>query len=418
MREDRGMEQGTSQRWAARTELGAEPNALSQAVDAVRGSGKPLLDLTVSNPTRCGFDYDVSGVLNALASPDCLQYDADPLGMRAAREAIAEGYYGVRGISADPTRLLLTSSTSEAYGYLLRLLCDPGDEVLVAQPSYPLFDLLARFHDVRLVPYPLLLHDDWRIDLHALRGAIGPRTRALVLVHPNNPTGHAVPDEERAAIEALAAEFGLALLVDEVFLDFPVEAKVPLRSFGAGPAPVLTFVLSGLSKVAALPQMKLAWTLLRGPEAVCREAMRRLEVIADTFLSPGAPVQHAVGAWLKGSAAMQRQIGARTRANLAVLDGVLAETPGVGDLCRRSAVQAGWSVLLRVPATVEDEALALWLVEAAGVLVHPGSFYGLPQRGWLVLSLLVLPDVFRAGVHRVVTGIAQSLTGAPDSTPL
>lgn len=391
------------QRWASRTEFGDEPNALSVATASARTQGRTLLDLTVSNPTRCGFSYDISAVLGALASPGALRYEADPLGMLAVRRAIAAAYYEPRGVAVDPECTLLTGSTSEAYSYLLRLLCDAGDEILVPQPSYPLFDLLARLHDVRLVSYPLLRHDGWRIDLRALRAAIGPRTRALVLVHPNNPTGHAVDAAERAQVEALAAEFGLALLVDEVFLDFPLEAVEPLASFTTGVAPVLTFVMSGLSKVAALPQMKLAWTVVRGPEKIVAEAMHRLEFIADTFLSPNAPVQHAVGAWLRDAPAMQRQIASRTRANLRTLDRLLLAQ----SLCSRPPVQAGWCVLLRLPATETDEAFALRLLQTEGVIVHPGSLYGLPGRGWIVVSLLVDTATFERGIERCLQSVGS-----------
>ncbi len=394
---------GNGPHWAARTDFDEEPHALAQAIAAARASGQSLVDLTVTNPTHCGFMYDHDAILQALAAPAGLRYDADPLGMAVARESVTSRYYAARGLTVDADRLLLTSSTSEGYGYLLRLLCDVNDEILVPQPSYPLFDLLARFHDVRLVPYPLLLHDGWRMDLHALRRAISPRTRAIVLVHPNNPTGHTVVDAEREIVERLAQEFGLALIVDEVFLDFAVEGKDPVRSFTSGPSPVLTFVLSGLSKVLALPQMKLAWTAVVGPAGPCAQAMRRLELIADTFLSPNAPVQHAVGSWLALAPPLHADILSRVRANLAVLDRALR----LDDRCSRLPVHAGWSVLVRVPGTVHDEETALELLQSEGVMVHPGSFYGLPARGWLVLSLIVPTSVFEEGVRRVIRNVAR-----------
>ena len=359
------------QRWAARTEFGDGVHPLAEAVAQARAAGVPLIDLTVSNPTRCGFRYDAEAIFAGL--------DA----------------------AVSPDRLLLTGSTSEAYGYLLRLLCDADDEILVPQPSYPLFDLLAWLNDVRLQPYPLLRHDGWRIDLDALRRTVSPRTRAIVLVHPNNPTGHTVDAEERRQVAALAAEFGLAMIVDEVFLDFAVEGHAP-RSFAAGDTPVLTFVLSGLSKVLALPQMKLAWIVVCGPAGACDEAMRRLEFIADTFLSPNAPVQHAVGHWMALAAPMQAQILERVRANLRSLDGVLAKQA----LCSRLPVQAGWCVVLRVPATVADEELALLLLQQKRIVVHPGSFYGLLARGWLILSLLPPVNAFEEGVDALMNGVS------------
>lgn len=395
------------QRWADRTAFGNEPNALTAAIAQVRALSAPLIDLTVSNPTRCGFDYDEPALLAALAAPHTLQYEANPLGTQAARQAVAARYYAPRGIPVSPDRILLTASTSEAYGYLMRLLCNAGDEILVPEPSYPLFDLLASMQDVALVHYPLRLHDGWRVDWNELRARISPRTRAIVVVHPNNPTGHATEAGERANFQAVAAEFQLPLIVDEVFLDFPTQAADALTSF-AGETPVLTFVLSGLSKVLALPQMKLAWTAVGGPEAEVEEAMHRLGFIADTFLSVNGPVQQALGGWLPLAAGIQAQIQQRLRDNLEQLDGLLA-----GSVCSRLPVLAGWCVLVRVPAVLPDEELAVLLVRNCGVVVHPGSFYGLPAKGWLVVSLLLPVTKFREGIHQLVSGVKQLCTGEP-----
>ncbi len=251
----------------------------------------PIWDLTASNPTRCGFVYDTEAILGALRDPAVLDYDPNPKGLLLAREAVA-GYYAGHGASADPEHIFLTTSTSEAYSFLFRLLCDPGDEVLIAQPSYPLFDFLADLDDVRLVSYPLFYDYGWHLDPAALRERITPRTRAIALVHPNNPTGHFTKAAERTILESLCAEHGLALIVDEVFLDYPL-AELSEPSFCAGEHPALTFVLSGLSKVAGLPQMKASWVACFGPEQILAPALERLEVIADTFLSMNAPVQCA-----------------------------------------------------------------------------------------------------------------------------
>ena len=363
-----------------------------------------MIDLTVTNPTRCGFDYDEPALLAALATPHALQYEANPLGTLGARQAVAAQYYAPRGVPLSPDRILLTASTSEAYGYLMRLLCNTGDEVLVPEPSYPLFDLLARMQDVALVHYPLHLHDGWRVDWDMLRSRVTPRTRAIVVVHPNNPTGHAADAEERVKFQAVAAEFHLPLIVDEVFLDFPIQSSGALTSF-AGETPVLTFVLSGLSKVLALPQMKLAWTAVCGPEDEVEEAMHRLSFIADTFLSANGPVQQALGSWLPLAASIQAQIQQRVRTNLEQLDRMLA-----GSVCSRLPVPAGWCVLVRVPATIPDEELAVRLVRSCGVLVHPGSFYGLPAKGWLVLSLLLPVAEFGEGVNQLVSGVERLCT--------
>src|SRR6185312_8917136 len=285
-------------RFSVRTAWDLSETDLARAVKERRAAGLRLLDLTASNPTRCGFRYDESAILAALARPEALVYDPDPRGMRSAREAVCR-YYAAHGAAVAPESIFLTPSTSEAYSYLFRLLCDPGDEVLIAQPSYPLFDFLAQLDGVRLTPFPLFYDHGWHLDAGALRGAITPRTRAVAVVHPNNPTGHFTKAAERRELETVCAEHGLALIVDEVFLDYGLGEKAE-PSFACGPHPALTFVLSGLSKIAALPQMKAAWIAAFGPETPLREATARLEVIADTFLSMNAPVQCALPEWLQG----------------------------------------------------------------------------------------------------------------------
>ena len=302
---------------------------------------------------------------------------------------------------------MLTASTSEAYSFLFRLFCEPGDEVLVPQPSYPLFDLLARLSDVETRGYPLRFQDRWQTDLYALEEAITPRTRAIVVVHPNNPTGHFAGEEEQRLMDQLAARHGLPLLVDEVFLDYPTketQGRATTRSFAARPAPeALTFVMSGLSKVLALPQMKLAWTVVLGPAPMRKEALHRLEYIADTFLSVAAPAANALASWLTSADSLQAQVRARVQSNLRMLDGELVTHP----MLSRLPVEGGWSVLLRLPALEPDGAFALRLLQEEGVLVHPGSFFGLPGRGWVVVSLLVAEVEFARGV-RILLGAAQA----------
>ncbi len=409
------MGQGTGtgeHRWARRLAFGTDLNALAIAIAQAHQQGRRLLDLTVSNPTHCGFQYDAEAILQPLTNPEALRYDAHPLGTFSAREAVARQYYGQRGIDASPNRLLLTTSTSEAYGYLFRLLCDPGDEVLVPLPSYPLFDMLARMEDVALKPYPLLLHDDWRVDFGALEAQLTPRTRAIVMVHPNNPTGHFVEASDRLRLDNFAEEHGLALIVDEVFLDYCWTGSAQ-PSFVAGSPKALTFVLSGLSKIAALPQMKLAWMVVRGPEELCAKAMALLDFIADSYLSVQAPVQHALSAWLGFAPEMREQIKRRCLENIETLDAVIARST----LLRRSVCQGGWSVLLRCPAVEPDEELALRLIQRA-VVVHPGSFYGLPSRGWLVLSILVPTEIFRQGIAEIVNTVEQYATPEASLLPL
>jgi alanine-synthesizing transaminase len=410
-------------RFSARTAWDVGESRLARALRERRERGREILDLTASNPTRCGFTYDEAGILAALGDRAALVYDPDPRGMRRAREAVCR-YYAERDAEVGAEQIFLTTSTSEAYSWLFRLLCDAGDEVLIALPSYPLFDFLAQIEDVRLVPYPLVYDHGWQMDFAGLRERITPRTKAIVVVHPNNPTGHFTKAEERRELERICAEKRLALIVDEVFLDYsysPHHAKpmrvggpdsyaesgtplrgngsfVDTRSFGAGDHPALTFVLSGISKIAALPQMKAAWIAAFGPERELKAALDRLEVVADTFLSMNAPVQFALPLWLAGCEPMQEQIRERTQANLRNLDQALLRNPAI----TRLEVEAGWYAVLRVPAMGGDEELAVRLVEERGVSVHPGSFLGFAGDGWLVVSLLGPEGEFRRGVEELV----------------
>jgi alanine-synthesizing transaminase len=381
-----------SYRFSARTGWDVGESGFAAAIREARAAGRRLVDLTVSNPTVCGFEYDAEGILGPLRDAGALTYDPDPRGMRVAREAVAE-YYAGHGADVDADRVVLTTSTSEGYGYLFRLLCDAGDEVLVAQPSYPLFDFLADLEDVRLKAYPLFYDYGWWIDFAELERRIGPRTKAIVVVHPNNPTGHATGAAERRRLEEICARHGLALIVDEVFLDYPL-GDTELESFAVGPHPVLTFVLSGMSKIAGLPQMKVGWIVGLGPDAVRREALGRLEVVADTFLSMNAPVQLALPGWLAGRRGIQRQILERVKGNLETAQG-----SGVEVL----RVEAGWCAILRLPQMGEED-VAERLLEAAGVMVHPGSFYGIGGSGRVVVSLLGCRDEFEEGLEGIVRG--------------
>jgi alanine-synthesizing transaminase len=364
----------------------------------LRAAGRQLWDLTASNPTACGFAYDPASILGPLNDPEALHYEPNPMGLRPAREAVSR-YYRDHGASVDAEQIFLTTSTSEAYSFLFRLLCDPGDEVLIGQPGYPLFDFLAQLDDVRLVPYELFYDHGWHLDLDALRRRVTPRTRVIAIVHPNNPTGHFTRDRERAAIEGLCLEHGLALIVDEVFLDYGLAGREAGQSFATGSHPVPTFVLSGLSKVAALPQMKAAWMACFAE----REAMQRLEVICDTFLSMSAPIQHALPAWLSQRSALQWQIRGCVERNLAMLDSILLRQ----SLVSRLEVEAGWYVVLRFPGVQTEEETALELLLERGVVVHSGGFFGFSGQGWLVVSLLAPEGEFTAGVKEMVAHFAQ-----------
>jgi aspartate/methionine/tyrosine aminotransferase len=381
-------------RFSRRTDWNTEESELARAHRLRVQAGLPVADLTASNPTRCGFAYP-SDLLEALARPEALDYDPQPRGSLRARQAIC-GYYADHGVALRPQQIVLTTSTSEAYSFLFRLLCDPGNEILVGQPGYPLFDFLAVLDDVRLKAAPLVYDHGWQIDPEGFRRAIGPQTRAIVLVHPNNPTGHFTKPWEGEALARLCREFGLSLIVDEVFLDYGFGEGG--KSFAAGLEGVPVFVVSGLSKIAGLPQMKAAWIVATGPEASA--ALERLEVVADTFLSMNAPVQSALPAWLEGRAAIQGQIQKRVEANLAELDRQLSRLPAVS----RLEAEGGWYAVLRIPALQADERTVLALLER-GVWVHPGYFFGLPESGWLVVSLLVQEPEFSTGVTILVDSL-------------
>ena len=380
--------------WSQRTQWDLAETPWAQELARLRAAGVPLWDLTASNPTQCGFAYDAESILTPLNDPLALLYEPDPRGLRIAREAISL-YYRDHGATVDAEQIILTTSTSEAYSFLFRLLCDPGDEVLIGQPGYPLFDFLARLDDVRLVPYELFYDHGWHLDLEALRRCVTPHTRAIVVVHPNNPTGHFTRPADRAALEALCREHRLALIVDEVFLDYGLAGQPSGESFAREEHAVPTFVLSGLSKVAALPQMKAAWIACFAEGAVQAEALQRLEVISDTFLSMSAPIQRSIPRWLSGRATMQQQIRQRVQANLAVLDDVLLDQK----LMSRLDVEAGWYAVLRVPGLKPEEETALDLLLQHGVVVHPGGFFGFVGQGWLVVSLLAREEAVKGGTE-------------------
>src|SRR6185437_13111038 len=387
--------------FSRRTNWNLQPNRLSEALERRRSSGREILDLTASNPTQCGFAYDRRAILAALAEEKALSYDPQPKGLPAAREAVS-AYYAARGDRVGVDDILLTASTSEAYSFAFRALCDPGDELLIPAPSYPLFDFLAEIDDVRLVRYPLIYDHGWQTDFHALQHAITSRTRGIIVVHPNNPTGHFCSAAEASRLVGICEARGIASIADEVFWDFrrarePAPGVARPVSFAAS-SPALALTMSGLSKISGLPQMKAAWIVVSGPEEIKRQALGRLEVIADTFLSVSAPVQHALAALLNLRQDFQRQVLARVSANLAELDRQVAQHPS----CARLEAEAGWYAVLRVPATRTDEELAVHLLESAGVYVHPGHFYDFPSPGYLVFSLIAPEAVFAEGLSRVL----------------
>jgi len=382
--------------FAERTNWNLAGNRLSKALARNRASGKRLYDLTASNPTECGFAYDNEVILAALRNPAALRYEPNPKGLESARLAVTE-YYSARSAAISAEDIVLTTSTSEAYSFVFRLLCNPGDELLIPAPSYPLFGFLADIQDVKLARYPLVYDHGWQIDLHSLQQAITPRTRGVIAVNPNNPTGNFVKDKELAKLNEICATRGMALIADEVFLDFALRDGKPVTF--AGNTETLTFAMSGLSKIAGLPQMKMAWVIANGPGRLKRRAMERLEVIADTYLSPNAPAQLAMPVFLEQRRGFQKQVIARVQKNLAELDRQLAGQK----TCARLEVEGGWYAVLRVPATGGDEELAIELLTKEDVYVHPGHFFDFAAEGYLVVSLIGREEEFASGIARVLS---------------
>lgn len=380
-----------------RTNWKLTPNLFSQVQQQLREARTRIFDLTVSNPTLCDLPYDEAAILTALQNSAALAYNPQPKGLLDAREAVARYYRESHNLTGlDPEAILLTTSTSEAYSFVFRLLCNPGDEVLVAKPSYPLFDFLADLQDVKLVSYSLVYAQGWMIDFSSLARAITQRTRAILLVHPNNPTGSFVRGEEVEKLNQICREKHLALIADEVFLDYSHDAS--LRKSFASNRESLTFTLSGLSKISALPQMKAAWIVTTGPNDLVEPSLARLEIIADTFLSMSAPIQLALPALLNQRKTIQPFLLARIRENTQELARQLA----LQSACEVLHLEGGWSGVLRVPVSRSDEGLAIDVLQKQNVLIHPGHFYDFHQDGYLVFSLITAPAEFREGIARLL----------------
>ncbi len=371
------------------------PNRISTMLDEKRqAAGSRVFDLTESNPTRVGLVYPQAEILAALADPSALSYHPSPRGLDSAREAVA-GYYRDRGTHVDSQHVLLTASTSEAYAYLFKLLTNPGDEILAPRPSYPLFEFLAGLESVNIRQYPLRYDGVWHVDFDALEQAITPRTRAIVVVNPNNPTGSFLKRAELDRLDALAAERGLAILSDEVFRDYAFGDDADRVSTLAGERLALTFSMSGLSKIAGLPQMKLGWIVASGPDR--GQAMDALELIADTYLSVSTPVQVALPRLLGLSGSILNEIRERTASNLARLREAIH-----GSAATVLRAEGGWYTVLQVPRTRTEEEWTLKLLDESGVLVQPGFFFDFESEAFLVLSLLPEPAVFAKGVSRLL----------------
>jgi alanine-synthesizing transaminase len=385
--------------FSSRFHWNLEPNRITRALEEKRRLGVRLLDLTESNPTRAGFDYPAE-IVQALADPRILRYDPAPAGLREAREAVAH-YYAGRGIAVEPERILLTASTSEAYAYLFKLLADPGDEVLVPRPSYPLFEYLATMESVKVRSYPLVYYGNWQIDWEGLAAVITERSRAIVVVNPNNPTGSFLKSGELERLTALSVDPGgerqIALISDEVFSDYAFGADTERAASVASVDSGLAFALSGLSKIAGLPQMKLGWIVAAGALEQQSRAVERLEWIADTYLSVGTPVQCAAARLLAAGESVREQIRKRTAENLAFAREALR-----GSDASLLSVEGGWYATLQVPRVRSEEEWVLELLKRANTLVQPGYFFDFDSEAYLVVSLLTLRAVFEEGLDRLI----------------
>jgi alanine-synthesizing transaminase len=382
-----------------------EPNQLTRAVTRARAAGRVLLDLTSSNPTRAGFQYP-SGILESLACAAAHVYEPEARGLASARAAVVEDY-ARRGISVALDAVVLTASTSEAYSVLFKLLCAPaGDAVLVPAPGYPLFDYLTRLDGVDPVAYALEYHGRWVVDESSVDAVWSDRVRAVLAVSPNNPTGSVLSDVEALSLSARCAERGAALIIDEVFADYPLRGpgdRPPAEAAakaegGTSRTESLTFRLGGLSKSAGLPQVKLGWIAVDGPDRLVAAALERLDLICDTYLSVSTPVQVAAAELIARGAAVRAQILERVRGNYQTLRTIAAADPSVEVL----HADAGWSAVLRIPSKQPEEEFALELLEHSGVIVHPGFFFDFPHAAFVVVSLLPAPDVFAEGVRRIL----------------
>jgi alanine-synthesizing transaminase len=379
--------------FARRTKWDFNENGLTRACRELKASGIALDDMTKSNPTKCGFDYSSLGVESSFGAKENLDYSPDPWGLTRAREAVAKFYAG-KGLAAPVDNIMLTSSTSEGYNYLFRLLCDPGDEILAPAPSYPLFQFLADVNDAKISPYKLVYNDGWRIDRDALRLATNGKTRAIVLVNPNNPTGSYIREADYAFIREFAAKHGLAIICDEVFADYDLDILPDAKRTLVGQDGPLTFVLSGLSKILALPQMKLSWIVIQGGGKDAPTVRQRLEMIADTFLSVNAPVQNACPAWLEKCRTVQGPIVTRLRDNLRLLKETAAATPGLAAL--RS--EGGWYGILAMDGIIDEDAFIVNLAKERHVVAHPGYYYDFDDGEHAVFSLLTEPSVWARGL--------------------
>jgi alanine-synthesizing transaminase len=388
--------------FSSRTQWNMVPNHLSDLVAAKRQRGEIIIDLTESNPTRCGISYPENKILAALANESSLLYQPEPRGLLIARKAIAE-YYATLGVTVNPEHILLTASTSEAYSFLFKLLCNAGDEVIVPQPSYPLFEYLCQLNDVALRYYRLAYDGEWHIDFESLESVSTNRTRGLILVHPNNPTGSYLKQSEFDRVCAVAAEHQCAIIADEVFGSYNFSSDYHRASILTSNTSVLSFSLNGISKLLGLPQLKLSWIIIRGNSQHTDEVLNRLDIIADTFLSVNTPVQVALPKLLEQSQCIGKQIRTRVYSNYHLLQRVFTDS--------RATVfqtEGGWYAILQLPQCYNDDEWAVELLHQQNILVYPGHFFDMKQKSCIVLSLLPPSDFFADALSRIRLSIERS----------
>ena len=383
--------------FAHRTNWHQEPNALNKALEDLGKRGIDILDLTASNPTSCDFLYP-EGMLSAFNSLDNFHYHPDACGMDQTRQAVAN-YYARQKAILSPDDIILTASTSEAYSFLMRLLVNPGEKVLIPKPSYPLFQFLLEINDVNFDYYPLVYDGQWHLDIPALERLVDAKTKAIILVNPNNPTGSYISRAELNFLNELCRKHQMSIISDEVFFEYALNQGDYVSC--AGNQTVLTFVLGGLSKTLGLPQMKCAWIAASGPQGILQESKARLEIIADTYLSVNTPVQNALGLWLDHAPALQGQIISRVNKNWQWL------STHLNDHTQLLSLQGGWYATLRIPAIKSEEEWVLEFIREDHVSVYPGYFFDFDREAYIVLSLLPPAPVFQEGVGRIMQRLAK-----------
>jgi hypothetical protein len=388
--------------FSKRTNWDLHPNRLTQLIDERRSQGLPIIDLTESNPTKCEFDYHANEMLDALVEEDNLVYKPNPKGSMKARQTIS-GYYNEMRITVNPEQIFLTSSTSESYNFIFRLLMDVGDEILIPQPSYPLLDYIAQINDARVKYYKLLYDDEWHIDFHSLRDAISKKTKAILVIHPNNPTGSYVKKDEYSALVEIAANNNLAIISDEVFLEYPFYSDSRRTKSFADTDSVLTFTLNGISKMLGLPQMKLGWIVVKGGGKKSDVASTRLEVLTDTFLPVSSPIQNALSKWMSNRRRISHQIINRTRENYEALIECVKNYP----LLQVYKIEGGWNAIIKLPYNTLTEDLSEYLVTKYGVIVQPGYFYDFVKNDHIVIGLIVKKGVFKLGIETIAGEIQK-----------